>query len=134
MDSLVLKNNRLVAQLAEVVAARDSAQQIIVRIQDVLNSIRDRSVTLADTAGVLESIATIMDDFDQVPKESMPPASRRELIVKSTHQLAASLLYYDRKEDDELPVGEIQNAINGGLITPWEIVAEFGTALMEGLG
>ena len=36
----------------------------------------------------------------------------------------ADLLYYDRKEDDDCQVGDIENAIKNGVITVDEMVDE----------
>ena len=58
---------------------------------------------------------------------------RRTLIENSIETLVGQFLYYDRKEYEELPLGEIEAAIKAGEITVEEIVGEFERHLCEGL-
>lgn len=60
--------------------------------------------------------------------------TRREIIENTVKDLVADLLFYDRKEDEELPNEAIQAAIEAGEITENEIAATFAAALHEGLG
>lgn len=46
-------------------------------------------------------------------------------ILDTVTDCVTGLLYYDRKEDDELPVGAIEDAIRDGVVTVDEIVAKF---------
>lgn len=55
--------------------------------------------------------------------------TRRSVILCAVADLAGELLYYGRREDEELPRGEIQSAIESGEITVDEIVAHFAAAL-----
>jgi hypothetical protein len=61
--------------------------------------------------------------------------TRRQIILDAVTDLVADFLYYDRKEDEDLPVGEIELAIEEGDITAVEIVehfrAEFEDAIAE---
>jgi hypothetical protein len=59
---------------------------------------------------------------------------RKELILGTIDDLVADLLFYDRKEDLELPKGEIEAALAAGEITAGEMVARFRAELYEGLG
>lgn len=63
-----------------------------------------------------------------------PTQSRRDVILATLSDLIADFLYYDRKEDEELPRGAIEEAIAAGEITVDEIVAAFRTKLVEVLG
>lgn len=54
-----------------------------------------------------------------------PEKTRRQIILDAVTDLVADLLYYDRKEDEDLPVGEIELAIEEGDITVVEIVEHF---------
>ena len=56
-----------------------------------------------------------------------------ELIENTIEDLVYSFLYYDRKEDEELPVGSIQKALMDRLITQEEIINKFVKCLNEGL-
>lgn len=49
----------------------------------------------------------------------------KDFILKATTDLVSSFLYYDRKEDDILPVGEIEKAIKNGEISIEDIVDRF---------
>ena len=55
--------------------------------------------------------------------------TRKELIVDNILDLASELMYYGRKEDEELPRGEIEKALEGEEITVTEMVNLFEKAL-----
>lgn len=59
--------------------------------------------------------------------------TRRDLIIANVEDLVIDFLYYDRKEDEELPRGEIQDAVNSGEISIEEIVEIFRQRLIESL-
>jgi hypothetical protein len=61
------------------------------------------------------------------------PETRRQLILYTVDDLALSFAVYDRKEDEELPSGAIEEAIAAGEITVDEIAAQFHGALISGL-
>ena len=57
----------------------------------------------------------------------------KQLILNTVADLCSNFLFYDRKEDEELPRGAIQSAITNGEITVDEIVATFREKLEESL-
>lgn len=57
----------------------------------------------------------------------------KKIIEDTISDMVMDLLYYDRKEDDELPLGVIDNLVNDGLLTADEIVEMFRIKLIEGL-
>jgi hypothetical protein len=59
--------------------------------------------------------------------------TRRERILATVSDAVAHLLYYDRKEDAELPVGAIDDAVRSGEITVDEIVGKFASELKENI-
>lgn len=59
--------------------------------------------------------------------------TRREHIENAVSDLVGSFIYYDRKEDENLPRGAIQEAIEAGEITPEEIVERFKNVLLGAL-
>jgi hypothetical protein len=59
--------------------------------------------------------------------------SRRDLILGTIDDLVGDFLYYDRKGDEDLPRGAIQEAIEAGEITAAEIAEQFTTAVTAGL-
>ena len=60
--------------------------------------------------------------------------SRKQQILDVVGDLAGSLLYYDRKEDEDLGIGEIQEALSSGEINIDEIKRKFSDSLDSGLG
>ena len=59
--------------------------------------------------------------------------SRKELIKGTVKDLVSSLLYYDRREDEDLPERAIEEAIEKNEITVQDIVDKFETELKKGL-
>lgn len=55
-------------------------------------------------------------------------------IHNTISDLVSNFLYYDRKEDESLPRGEIEKAVAAGEITVEEIIAYFGQELRSGWG
>lgn len=56
---------------------------------------------------------------------------RRQHIMDTVSDLVANFMYYDRKEDSDLPLGAIEEAVAGGQITLDEIVAHFRSVLQS---
>ena len=65
----------------------------------------------------------------------LPPSSiaTRERVLGTVADLVSNLLYYDRKKDEELPVGAIDKAVADDVLTVEEIVAHFRLLLIKGL-
>ncbi len=59
--------------------------------------------------------------------------TRKELIELTVMDLVSRFLYYDRKEDEDLPEGEIQKALHNNEITFQEIVTTFKEELFKQL-
>lgn len=55
----------------------------------------------------------------------------KQLIIDTISDLCGNFLYYDRKEDEELSVEDLNNAVKSGEITIDEMVAEFRKHLEE---
>ena len=55
----------------------------------------------------------------------------RTTIQATVSDLVLALMFEDRKEDEELPRGVIEDAIDAGIITTEEIVVWFREALTE---
>lgn len=53
----------------------------------------------------------------------------RELIIANVQDLVVDFLYYDRKEDEELGLGDIEKAISEGIIKESEIIEIFTAQL-----
>lgn len=54
-----------------------------------------------------------------------------ENINNAIEDLVSDFLYYDRKEDEELKVGDIEKAIEKGEITIEQIVDKFKNRIIE---
>jgi len=59
--------------------------------------------------------------------------TRKENIKATISDLVTDFLYYDRKEDEDLPRGEIEKAVEAGEISLAEMVDIFHNELTEGL-
>lgn len=60
--------------------------------------------------------------------------TRRELILLTVQDLVTDFVSYDRKEDEELPRDQLEDAVRTGEVTVEEIVNEFRSSLIRGLG
>lgn len=60
--------------------------------------------------------------------------SRKQSILNTIEDLCSDFLYYDRKEDDTLGKGEIEEAVKSGEITVDEIMSHFKKNLEQGIG
>lgn len=58
----------------------------------------------------------------------------REKILGRMDDEIADFLYYDRKEDEELPRGHIEKAVSWGIVTADEMADAWKAALKRGLG
>jgi len=52
-------------------------------------------------------------------------------ILGHIEDVVSNLLYYDRKEDESLPVGVIEQAIEDGVLTVDDIVEKFKQELIK---
>ena len=57
----------------------------------------------------------------------------KQLILDTVSDLVANFMYYDRKEDEDLPREQIEEAIASGEITVEEIVAKFEKEIKDSL-
>jgi hypothetical protein len=56
------------------------------------------------------------------------------LILNYISDMCTDFLYYDRKEDEDLPLGEIEKAVKSGDITVEEMVEAFRKELLKSFG
>jgi hypothetical protein len=59
--------------------------------------------------------------------------TRADIIIDTMEDLVKDFLYYDRKEDEELPVGSIEAAVLNGEVTLDDLVQVFREDLEAGL-
>jgi hypothetical protein len=57
--------------------------------------------------------------------------TRRDLILSAAMDCATNFLYYDRKEDEDLGVGEIDMAVRNGELSIADIADAFAKVLGE---
>jgi hypothetical protein len=55
--------------------------------------------------------------------------TRREIILSVVEDLVADFMFYDRKEDADLPRGAIEEAVEAGEVTYDEIIEVFAKEL-----
>lgn len=60
-------------------------------------------------------------------------SERKAIILANVEDMVTDFLYYDRKGDEDLPRGEIEEAIAKGEITVEEIVELFRAKLVKGV-
>lgn len=58
----------------------------------------------------------------------------KQIILDTVTDMVTDFTYYDRKEDEELPRGAIEAAVQQGEISVDEIVAHFRAELVKALG
>lgn len=63
----------------------------------------------------------------------MGDKTKKEIALCETDNLVGELLYYGRREDEDLERGEIETMIATGDLTVEEILARFESALREAL-
>lgn len=59
--------------------------------------------------------------------------SRKQKILHAVDDLVTSLMYYDRKEDEELPKGAIEEAVENGEVSREELVERFAAGIRRAL-
>jgi len=57
----------------------------------------------------------------------------KQLILDTIEDMVSNLLYYDRKEDEDLPVDAIEGALAAGEITITEMADHFRWLLEQAL-
>ena len=55
----------------------------------------------------------------------------KRLVLDSISDLFGDFIYYDRKEDEDLPRGRIELLVERGVLSPQAIVAEFERHVLE---
>lgn len=82
----------------------------------------------ADVA--LEMLQRIADGITVEPE---PSEVTKQDILDYISDLVSNFLYYDRKEDEDLPLGAIEDAVENDVITIDEMVDAFARSLRDGL-
>ena len=59
--------------------------------------------------------------------------ARRETVFNTIDDLVINLTFYDRKEDEDLPLGVIEEMVKAGEVTIDEMVERFRQQLTENL-
>jgi len=75
-----------------------------------------------------------LDEAKKALAEPVPvPTDRRDYIFRTVDDVVSGFLFYDRKEDLELPQGGIEEAIEEGELTLDELCEKFTSALRKGM-
>lgn len=69
------------------------------------------------------------EDAQKALQKYLNTTVRKEVILGVVSDLVADFMYYDRKEDDCLPRGAIEKAIEVGAITEDEIIEKFASEI-----
>jgi hypothetical protein len=67
------------------------------------------------------------------PVDESGGSVRRAHIEATLNDMIVDLFYYDRKEDENLPIGAIEAAVLAGEITETEIIEQVTERLREAL-
>ena len=73
------------------------------------------------------------EEAEAALEEFLNTTVRKEVILGVVEDLVADFLYYNRKEDECLPRGEIEKAVQRGVITADEIAEAFARSLKENI-
>lgn len=125
----ILRQAQRIATLEQELASKESIEESmradIEHLSRELSACRDERDDLRERCSLLDDALT--GDTDLMTQAE----NRRRLIVDTASDLMASFLYYDRKEDQELPRGEIESALLSGEITVEELLDVFRRALED---
>jgi hypothetical protein len=92
------------------------------------------TVSLCDPCAGMLSRMPGLKPLSTTPIEpTTPTCTRRERIESHLDDMITDLFYYDRKEDENLPVGSIEEAVKAGEITEAEIVERVAARVREAL-
>ena len=69
------------------------------------------------------------EDAKEELEKYLTTTVRKDVILGVVGDLVADFMYYDRKEDDCLPRGAIEKAIEVGAITEDEIIEKFASEI-----
>ena len=73
------------------------------------------------------------DVADTQPRDKRRESDMRDIILGAVDDLVCSFIYYDRREDEDLPSGAIRDSIANKEISVDEIAAFFKAKLIERL-
>lgn len=63
----------------------------------------------------------------------MQKQTKKEILFDTVEDLVVDFLYYDRKEDEELRIGDIDDMIHSGEVTMGEILEVFTETMYQNL-
>lgn len=75
-------------------------------------------------------VTLFMEEEGLTPDELL--ASRNYVLTLMADSVS-NLLYYDRKDDDELPLGRVELLVERGVLNAEEIAEAFRSALLKAL-
>lgn len=70
-------------------------------------------------------------EAEAIWEEYLNTAVTKDMILVAASDLISKFLYYDRKGDENLPLGAIEKAISSGLVTVVEITDIFHIEMMK---
>jgi hypothetical protein len=109
-------------------------------IADLADRVETAFHTLPQGGGKTTTlIAALNEAFERGSQEPAKRKAQEQLkkqildVNNKVCDLVGRFLYYDRKEDDDLPVGKIDELVKAGHITVQDLVTTFETELRSGL-
>lgn len=103
---------------------------------------REEEIKYLETLQADHSRWFTQEEFDRLQElaasqRSVEAAQRQENVLENINNtitdLVGSFLYYDRKEDEDLPRGAIEHQIDSGTLTEEQIVQQFAAELKKGI-
>jgi hypothetical protein len=110
-------------QVEKKAAILEEKEEILVEKEKALE---EKIVAQSEPEPVLNKVAEIkIPVTDEVVSKITEVKTTKELIINTISDLVGAFTYYDRKEDEDLTIEKLNNAVKNNEITIDEMVAEF---------
>ena len=86
-------------------------------VRKVLEDLKKMSAALGIEPGEFAGLEKTIDKVDK--------KNRKQEILNAVATTMSQFFYYDRKEDEDLPLGAIQDAVRAGEITEDQLIKAF---------
>jgi len=81
------------------------------------------------TESLTERKARLQGEIKDIDKQLKAAEKKRQYVFNEISDLVGSFMYYDRKECETLPRGEIEKLVEQGIISYDEMAEHFGKCL-----
>jgi hypothetical protein len=102
---------------------------------DIYNQLVSAGASVETAEAARTAQETILAAFDAAndARASKAKSRRGEVLKNTITDLVGAFLYYDRKEDEDLPVGTIEEMVASGQTSAEDIAHQFRLCLLESL-